>query len=375
MESRELSLFLKRHTLKPEADVGGDVTRRFAMNHVGRMIAAAQQDRSIRLYDARNCEEMQRIQDDVLCTSIAFSPKGDILATGSVGRVIKLWDIREGTPITTLEGHTYPVLGLSFSPDGDHLVSASGDTTLIIWDMNSLKQAHQLKGHSLYVVSCDWDPQGNRIVSSSVDSAICEWDPNTGALQHRHEEHRTAVQSVRFSRDGSRLASASSDHSVILWDSTDSLKVEKKLLGHEEEVRAASFSYDGRYLASGSADKDLFVWSVDTYSIEGEGTTPSEVDGIEWYPDTLAFLSSDGTGSIVRWEVQKLNAMLEPFNELLREIESDPTLARKDELILKYEDLVSQYDEESLRDKRLFYVNWQCKKALDLLKGKTRGTT
>ncbi|MDF1540265.1 MAG: hypothetical protein P1Q69_15330, partial [Candidatus Thorarchaeota archaeon] len=186
MESKELSLFLKRETLKPAANVAGDITRRFAMNKVGRMVAAAQQDRTIRLYDAQNCDEMQRMQDDVLCTSIAFSPLGDIIATGSVGRVVKLWDIRHGTPIASLEGHTYPVLGLSFSPDGNRLVSASGDTTLIVWDIDNLKQIHQMKGHSLYVVNCDWDPKDNRIVSSSVDASIIEWDSNSGKPLKRH---------------------------------------------------------------------------------------------------------------------------------------------------------------------------------------------
>jgi WD40 repeat protein len=372
MESRELSLFLKRKTLKPEAEVAGDITRRFAMNKVGRMVAAAQQDRTIRLYDAQHCEEIQRMQDDVLCTSIAFSPLGDTLATGSVGRVVKLWDIRHGTPITTLEGHTYPVLALAFSPDGKKLVSGSGDTTLIIWDVENLKQLHHLKGHSLYVVSCDWDPNGNRIVSSSVDASICEWDANTGELLARHEEHRTAVQVVKFSPDGKRLASGSSDNTIVLWDATDKLKPETTLRGHNEEVRAVSFSYDGKYLASGSGDKDLFVWSLENNTIEGDSTTPSEIDGIEWYPDSHEFITSDGTGAIARWEVVELDEILAPFNELLKEIEKDPELNRCDELIEKFEEIRSQYSEEVLRDKRLFYVNWQCKKALGLLKGKVR---
>ncbi|MFW9919061.1 MAG: WD40 repeat domain-containing protein [Candidatus Thorarchaeota archaeon] len=375
MESKELSLFLKPETLKPEAESGGDITRRFAMNSVGRMIAAALQDRTIRLYDARNCEEMQRIQDDVLCTSMAFSPKGDILATGSVGRVVKLWDIRHGSCLATLEGHTYPVLSVAFSPDGNYLVSGSGDTTLIVWDVDNLKQMHHLKGHSLYVLSVDWDPQDNRIVSSSVDSTVREWDPYAAKALSVHEEHRTAVQAVRFSNSGHLLASASSDNTIVLWNTDRPLRIDERLQAHNEEVRAVAFSHDDRYLASGSADKDIFVWDLETRSIQGEGVAPSEIDGIEWYPDQLAFLTADGTGSIVRWEVAELNAILEPFQSLLQEIESDPSEGRKEEFIARYESLVSNYDAEVLRDKRLFYVNWQCKKALGLLKGAVRKVT
>ncbi len=342
------------------------------MNSVGRMIAAALQDRTIRLYDASNCDEMTRIEDDVLCTSIAFSPKGDVLATGSVGRVVKLWDIRHGTCLATLEGHTYPVLSLAFSPDGNHLVSGSGDTTLVVWDVDNLKQLHQLKGHSLYVLSVDWDPKDNRIVSSSVDSTIREWNPYTGEALATHQEHRTAVQAVRFSNSGHLLASASSDNTIALWDTDRPLKLNSRLQAHTEEVRAVAFSHNDRYLASGSADKDLFVWDLETKQIEGEGVAPSEIDGIEWYPDQLAFLTEDGTGAIVRWEVTELHAILEPFESLLHDIEANMTEDNKDEFIEKYESLVANYDQETLRDKRLFYANWQCKKALDLLKGTVR---
>ena len=150
MESQESSIFLKPVILKNQAEHGSEITRRFAMNRVGRMYAAALQDRSIRLYLADSGEEMQRMQDDFLCTSLAFSPKGDIIASGSVEHVVKLWDIRSGECLAKLEGHEYPVLALAFSPDGDKLVSGSGDTTLMVWDIeNRNKESlHHLKGHA-----------------------------------------------------------------------------------------------------------------------------------------------------------------------------------------------------------------------------------
>jgi len=176
MESKEQNIFLKPTILKPQAEHGADITRRFAMNSVGRMFAAALQDRSIRLYAAEEGDEIQLMQDDFLSTSLAFSPKGDIVASGTVDRVVKLWDIRSGECVGTLQGHTYPVLSLAFSPDGDQLVSGSGDTTLIVWDLENQSKVRQMKGHGFYVVAVDWDPNGNRIVSGSVDANICEWD-------------------------------------------------------------------------------------------------------------------------------------------------------------------------------------------------------
>jgi WD40 repeat protein len=373
MESQDTTTFLKPLILKNQAKHGSEITRRFAMNKVGRMFAAALQDRSIRLYAADNGEEMQKMQDDFLCTSIAFSPRGDILATGSVERVVKLWDIRTGDCLATLEGHEYPVLALSFSPDGNELVSGSGDTTLMTWDIENRSRLHHLKGHGFYVVTCDWDPKGDRIVSGSVDANICEWDANSGQMLHRHSEHRAAVQQVRFTPDGSRLASGSSDLHIIIWDSSGTpMKVEHILQGHNTEVRALSFSEDGKYLASGSSDKTIYLWDTGTLTIQGEASTMGEIDGIEWYPKTSSFFTADGTGAIIRWDVTDLAETMAPFEALLSEIKSTLTPDNRDQLVERFERLCSNYDEETLATKKLFYLVWQCKRELGLLKGTTR---
>lgn len=373
MGQEETPLFLRPRTLRPPAAQGGQFTRRLAMNKVGRMIAAAMQDRTIRLFDARNCEEIQKMTDGFLCTSLAFSPRGDVIASGGVDHIVKVWDIRTGSLLTKLEGHTYPVLTLAFSPDGSQLVSGSGDTTLIVWDLDKLSKLHQLKGHSLYVVACDWDPNGNRIISGGVDSSIMVWDSVTGEMTAKMADHRTAVHAVRFSRDGSQLASGSSDQTVILWDAAgNSLSLSHVLQGHSGEVRSLAFNADGKYLASGSSEKDLLVWSTERHVVEGRGTAMAEIDGIEWYPTENAFLTSDGSGAITQWTATDLSSVMAPFQSLLKEIEADTKQIHRKELTSKFEELRSQYDDEMLRDKRLFYVVWQCKKALGLLKAITK---
>jgi WD40 repeat protein len=292
-----------------------------------------------------------------------------------VDRAVKLWNIRTGELLAKLEGHTYPVLTLAFSPDGSHLVSGSGDTTLRIWDIENRKEINHLKGHSLYVVTCDWSPDGKRIISGEVDGTIAVWDAESGQLLTRLKDHRTAVQVVKFTPDGLGMASGSSDHSIIIWKiEGNSYKPERTLMGHEGEVRALSYSWDGKLMASGSSEKELFVWNTSSYTIEGEGRTVSEIDGIEWYPDVDAFLTADGSGAITRWEVKEMEAMLDPFKSLLVEIEADTEKSRQDELIQKLNDISGQFDDEVLRDKRVFYILWQCRRALGLLKGTPRRT-
>lgn len=66
--------------------------------------------------------------------SVAFSPDGRLLASGSDDNTVKLWEVATGREVRTLTGHTHYVLSVAFSPDGKTLASGSWDGTVLLWD-------------------------------------------------------------------------------------------------------------------------------------------------------------------------------------------------------------------------------------------------
>ncbi|KAL8299267.1 hypothetical protein RB593_009250 [Gaeumannomyces tritici] len=150
--------------------------------------------------------------------SVAFSPDGQRLASGSDDNTVKLWDAATGACLQTLEGHNYSVSSVAFSPDGQRLASGSWDETVKLWDAATGACLQTLEGHNYSVRSVAFSPDGQRLASGSSDKTVKLWDAATGACLTTLEGHSGWVRSVAFSPDGQRLASASGDNTVKLWD-------------------------------------------------------------------------------------------------------------------------------------------------------------
>ncbi len=150
--------------------------------------------------------------------SLAFSPDGKRLATGSEDARITLLDPVSGKVLRSSIGHASTVLALAFSPDGKRLASASHDRTVKIWDASSGKELLTLTGHAGPVHAVVFSPDGKSVATAIDDSHIRLWNATTGAALRTLEKDKGEVLSLAFSPDGKRLASGSSEGFVNQWD-------------------------------------------------------------------------------------------------------------------------------------------------------------
>ncbi len=97
---------------------------------------------------------------------VAFSADGKRLATASLDKTAKVWDVETGQELLTLAGHDDRVMGVAFSPDGKLLATASWDNTAKVWDAATGKEIETLRGHSGYVFSVAFSPDGKRLASA-----------------------------------------------------------------------------------------------------------------------------------------------------------------------------------------------------------------
>lgn len=213
--------------------------------------------------------------------SVALSPDGTRIVTGSRDYTARVWDAATGNSLLILRGHRGPITSVAISPDGTRVLTSAGnaalwekprdsiqkylhenrDTTVRVWDIASGNTLLVLQGHEARVNSVAFSLDGSRILTGSDDQTARVWDAISGKSLLILKGHDASVRSVAFSPDSAYILTGGDDNTARVWDSSSGKSL-WTLCGHSASVTSVAFSLDGARILTGSDDRTARVWNV-----------------------------------------------------------------------------------------------------------------
>ena len=183
--------------------------------------------------------------------AVAVSPDRRTAALGLPEGTIQILEIETGKPLVPpLNGHEGPVRSLAFSPSGDVLASGGSDNYVKLWDVKTRQCLGACSEHKGNVFGVTISPDGKTLASGCGAETIKFWNTanvKTGAVVSL-SYHKSVIRTLAYSPDGKTLASGSEDKTVRLWNVA--LHAEVARLKQDAPVRLVVFSPDGRTLAT-----------------------------------------------------------------------------------------------------------------------------
>ncbi|WP_375340506.1 WD40 repeat domain-containing protein, partial [Plectonema radiosum] len=270
----------------------------------GRHIISGSEDNTVRLWDMSGKQIGQPFSGHKKSVqSVAFSPDGRYIVSGSEDNTVRLWDMsgkQIGQPFT---GHRKPIQSVAFSPDGRYIVSGSEDNTMRLWDISGKQIGQPFTGHKNAVWSVAFSPDSRYIISGSIDKTVRLWDISGKPIGKPFAGHTDSVWSVAFSSDGRYIVSGSNDRTVRLWDMSGK-PIGQPFRGNKGAVQSVRFSPDGRYIVSAGFDRRVHFSDIDGNMIrEPLKGHRNPVASVAFSPDGRYIISGSGDRTIRLWEI------------------------------------------------------------------------
>jgi WD40 repeat protein len=255
-----------------------------------------------------------------MVTSVTYTPDGQHALSGDANGLLILWDLSSGKPLmrTVVQkpemggwhAEDAPVLNLVISPDGRTGFSSAGDGTLVLWDLVDAGEIRRFEGHQTQaILSVAFTPDGKQVLTGEWGDAfgfsfgdgngLHLWDVETGEALRSFEGHTAGVIMIAVSADGREALTGSVDGTIRLWDLETGEEI-RQILAHTGGVFSVALSPDGRMALSGSMADDLADSGITLWDLES-GQVIDRLADQDHYT-TLVFDPDGQTAYTTHWD-------------------------------------------------------------------------
>jgi serine/threonine protein kinase len=236
--------------------------------------------------------------------SIAFSPDGKLLATGSDDTSLRLWDAVDGRSLHVFSAHNSTVFAVLFAHKGPWLLGNDGDGTLRQWDLNQYTERQLLTHHNSNARRIALSPDDRTAAIANIRQGVDLWDLEMLTIRTSLPGEGGSILALAFAPDGQTLATGDTRGRIRLWDPATG-RERAGFAGDEFGTRALAFTPDSRTLASaGNKDHDVKLWDVAKQQPRALlSGLPGAPLAIAFSPTGALLAASTREGAVVLWDV------------------------------------------------------------------------
>jgi WD40 repeat protein len=269
----------------------------------GNVVASGGYDNAVHLWEARSGRELRVLAEDSPVVRVAFSPDGRTLASGSKDGAVRLWDTVTGKERLRLPGHSYGVTALAFSPDSRTLVTGGWHGTACQWNTGTRRVPGVVDHELIFVFALALSGDGRWLAVGEGRGGISAWQLSTGRVAWRINRPGRTAGKLAWSPDGRTLACVGqvvNGRHVELWEFASG---QRRTVFNGPPAGGVAFSPDGRTLVSAEDDGTVRLWDLGGRTRGVLGRHDGWAVDVAFSPDgtLLASASYDGTARV--WAV------------------------------------------------------------------------